>query len=270
MKLIDLALEKEAYPGSIQGSLYLENHVEKIRILHRLRSDTRDSTFSARAHRLAIETIFAFNDYLHDGLIYDELIFETHDALEAIGRLQPEAMDTWKGKMELQKKLLADLEVNTDARNAYEALSILAPAFNAYDKVVAAMVGDTSSIAGVAGAVKILQECQPGEEGDPLCDTHLDELIGSDRTTEDQRKRLRSLKDLLDELPENAPPNCESLSRDECVKTYLKLYLTADDIKVLEGARKSLEIIKSAPDQYKKYATKVKELEEQIEATKYP
>ncbi|HYX38513.1 MAG TPA: hypothetical protein VE954_35880 [Oligoflexus sp.] len=270
LELIDLSLKTEAYPGNIEGQIYLENHVEKIRILHRLRSDSGDLTFSSRAYRFALETIFMFNDYLSDGLFDDQIIFETQDALEAIGKLEPEALNIWKSKMELQKKLLADLEINTDARNAYEALSVLAPAFKAYDKVVAAMVGDTSSIAGVAGAVKILQECQPGEEGDPLCDTRLDELILSERTTEDQRKKLRTLKDLIDELPGNTPPSCEALSRDECVKTYLEIYLTADDIKVLDAARKSLEVVKNAPDQYKKYANKVKELEEQIEATKYP
>jgi hypothetical protein len=270
LELIDFALKTDAYPGSMEGGLYLDNYVEKIRILQVLRSETGASTYATRAYKLAIDTIFLFNDYLSDELFGNELIVETQDALESIGRLEPEAMKTWKSKMELQKELLEDLVTATEARDAYEALSLLAPAFKAYDKVVTAMIGDTSMMAGVAGAVKILQECQPGQEGDPLCDTRLDELISSERTTEDQRKKLRTLKDLLDGLPENTPPSCEGLSRDECVKTYLKLYLTPDDIKILESARKSLEVVKNAPDLYKKYATRVKELEEQIEATRHP
>jgi hypothetical protein len=174
----------------------------------------------------------------------------------------------WQKQLNEKRTLLASYKDNL---NAFGALAVMEPAFGIFDKFITNVLKDKVANAELVEAAGGLLDCSDGTT-DEGCLTLMDTLVENYRAaslTDDEAAKLRKLQRSLNAADLSGVLTCKPEDTG-CTRIdlFLNKYLTPDDRKSLDDARKKLAVVKGSETKYQEYAKLVKETEDAIEALK--
>lgn len=171
----------------------------------------------------------------------------------------------WNEELSSLKSLLGSYADNV---KAYDALAILEPAFNIYDKLIRNLSADANNKAELLEASKDLLSCADGSN-DENCETLINKIVSASTLlglSDEENAKISKLQKALDAANFTGVFECNPEASEPCVTVdkFLNKYLAAADITKLASVREKLKSVTDAKDKLSSYTKLVKDTQDAI------